>query len=403
MKSLGLRARWGIFTVFCGFSLLLGGCGGSSGSSTEGNSATIFSAAGRTGQSGNLGSGAAGAGNGSGGGPQLPVAPGNGNPFPFAGGGAPTPPPAPGVSPQFVLYATETPPFPPNANPANWLGVAKFLFAQSGGATVPEVAIDRAQLDDPAGLAFRQSSSEVFVGNRHGNSSVGAPGSVDRFNFDAASGALTANGRTFQTNGPAHQLNFSPSGELFVATIGPPDFPAFPGGVERYTFDTSGNPIQGSTIGLGLSTRGVIVSPNATRLYVTTATSDILQFSLPNGAPLGTVNVPGPDRDFHYMEIRNGELYVAAITGNAIFRFAIQTANDDAINPTPIEQITPAAGVSAVAFSPDGLEMYGAGLTNSDQLLRFSFDAQTNRWTATTSIATASLVGLLVRPLTPAP
>jgi len=71
--------------------------------------------------------------------------------------------------------------------------------------------IPAARVRDPAGLAFPASSSEVFVGNRHGNNSAdGVAGSISRFLYDRATRSFTATG-TISGNGLAgvHQLNFS--------------------------------------------------------------------------------------------------------------------------------------------------------------------------------------------------
>jgi hypothetical protein len=68
----------------------------------------------------------------------------------------------------FELLVTQSPPGPQNTDPANWSGVLQFHLTASGGVLNPETGIDKTNLDDPAGLGFRSSTSELFVGNRWG-------------------------------------------------------------------------------------------------------------------------------------------------------------------------------------------------------------------------------------------
>lgn len=69
----------------------------------------------------------------------------------------------------FELLVTQSPPGPLNQNPATWGGILQYHFDGSGAAPLAGVGVDKALLSDPVGFAFWGASSEVFVGNRHGN------------------------------------------------------------------------------------------------------------------------------------------------------------------------------------------------------------------------------------------
>ncbi len=92
----------------------------------------------------------------------------------------------------FELFVTQSPPGPQNQDPASWSGVLQYHATNNSGPLVAGGGIDKTNLADPAGLAFRQSTRELFVGNRHGNNN---PSSISRFIFDGASRRLTPNGK----------------------------------------------------------------------------------------------------------------------------------------------------------------------------------------------------------------
>src|ERR1700710_2305226 len=77
------------------------------------------------------------------------------------------------------IFVTQTPPGPQNASPANWSGVLQFSVTGDFAPLVTESGIASTQLADPAAIAFRPRSSEIFIGNRHGNNAAdGVAGSV---------------------------------------------------------------------------------------------------------------------------------------------------------------------------------------------------------------------------------
>ena len=169
----------------------------------------------------------------------------------------------------FIVLVTESPPGPDNGNRASWGGVRAFFVRGTGAVLESTEGIPATSLADPVGLAFRASSSEVFVSNRHGNNSAdGVAGSIARFAFDPqtrrlARGAITGNGLA-----GVHQAAFNPvSGELFAANV--------KGGISRFTFDAAGTAVAADNA-TG-EARGVAVSPDGKRLYVSGATPVIRQ------------------------------------------------------------------------------------------------------------------------------
>jgi formylglycine-generating enzyme required for sulfatase activity len=136
---------------------------------------------------------------------------------------------------RFDLVVTGTPRGPDNHDPGIWRGVRHYVVAEDGAALVAATGIGAGALHDPYGLAYRASSRELFVGNRHGNVAAdGVAGSIQRFVYDSGTHTFTANGE-ITGNGldGVHQLAFSPdTGELFAANVG--------SGISRFMFDASG-------------------------------------------------------------------------------------------------------------------------------------------------------------------
>jgi hypothetical protein len=293
----------------------------------------------------------------------------------------------------FMLLVTETPPGPYIAQDL-WSGVLAFTVAGDGAPLLPVAGIDKSLLADPACVAFRVSSSEVFVGNRHGvNAADGVPGSISRFIYDRVAGTLTANGTIVGNSLSAvDQIAFNPlTGEMFVADF---NYPTSGPSISRFTFDAAGNAIANGTLGSG-QTGGVAVAPDGMRLYATSGgqTSSIIrQFDLSNGgAPLADVTIADAPRLFN-MAVQNGVLYVAAVDVNKVYRLTIGAADD----LTPRDSIA-ADGAIAVAFSADGNEMFTAAHLTSEFIDRFRLNAADDTWTSTTKVmTTSSLGGLLV-------
>jgi len=299
-----------------------------------------------------------------------------------AGGGSP-----------FVLLVTETPPGPYITRDL-WSGVLAFTVAADEAPLVPVAGIDKSLLADPACLAFRAASSEVFIGNRHGvNAADGVPGSISRFIYDRVTGTLTANGTIIGNSLSAvDQIAFNPlTGEMFVADF---NYPTSGPSISRFNFDAAGNAIANGTLGNG-ETGGVAVAPDGMRLYATSGgqTSSIIrQFDLSNGgAALADVTIADAPRLFN-MAVRKGLLYVAAVDVNKVYRLTIGASDD-----LTLKDSIAADGAIAVAFSPDGNEMFTAAHLTSEFIDRFSLNAADDAWTSTTKVmTTSSLGGILV-------
>lgn len=284
----------------------------------------------------------------------------------------------------FLLFVTESPPGPDNQNPTVWRGVQRYGLTGSGAEMVAGANIDKDAVADPAGLAYSETLSEIFVGNRHGNVSAdGTAGSISRFQYDKGTQTLTPNG-TITGNGlnAVHQLVFHPTtGDLFAAN--------YKGGVSRFTFGSGGEAIPDGTLSDGVSL-GVAVSPDGSKLYVTTSSNLIRQFNLLNDTELPSVTLP-TTANLHYLEVHDGELYAAALFDNKIYRFTIEsdtlTLRDNFVASSPV----------GIAFSPDGLEMFVSGHLSSDLINRFAYDSVQDSWTSSGSISTTvSLCDLVV-------
>ena len=290
------------------------------------------------------------------------------------------------IATPFELFVTQSPPGPQNQDPATWSGVLQYHATNNSGTLVQGVGIDKTNLADPAGLVFRQSTRELFVGNRHGNNN---PSSIARFIFDGASRRLIPNGQ-IAGNGlyGVHQMAFNPvTGEMFAANVN--------SGVSRFTFDTTGNPTANGTISSGPA-RGVAVSSDGTRLYVTGASATIRQFDLISGTELTPVTVPSNVGGLHYFGFRGGQLYVAGLYDDVVYRYAVDANNNLTLAGT-ISMNDPAA----IAFSPDGLEMFVSGHRTSDVIYRFKYQSDDTWLEEAVFDAQSSLGSILVIPSVP--
>jgi len=290
------------------------------------------------------------------------------------------------LSRAFFVMVAQTPPF--NVPVADWKGVTRFDLNDNGAPAVEGAGIDKSGVADPAGLAFRVESAELFVGNRHGNTAAdGVAGSVSRFLYDAKTKTFAANGKIVGNGlSGVHQITFNPvNGELFATNLG--------GGISRFTFDSKGAAIANGTIGTS-SMRGVAVAPDGKRLYATTAGNTIEQFDLATGAALPTVTLTGGSLGLHFMAVVKSALYVPAVYAGVVYRFTIGASDDLTEKDT-----TTAAAPIAVAFSPDGNEMFVAGHLSANVIDRFGYDATADKWIATTKIETPVPGTLLVFPV----
>jgi len=302
-------------------------------------------------------------------------------PPPIDPGDAGTPDAQP--STKFFLMVTQT---PPGDAPINtWGGVARYDIADDGMNAVQGQGIDASKVRDPAGLAFRSRSAELFVGNRHGNNAAdGTLGSISRFTYDKNTEKFTPNGQ-ITGNGLArvHQLAFNPKEtELFAANRD--------GGISRFTFDKNGNPVANGVLSASGWIRGVAVSPSGKRLYATTAGSIIRQFDLANnGVELATVSVPDVGANLHFMSVVGDDLYAPGTSNNYVYRFKIQ--NDDSL---ALAGTVTADNPISIALSPSHKELFAAGHIQSDLIDRFK--ASNSAWSATTKITTGWSLGMIL-------
>jgi len=135
---------------------------------------------------------------------------------------------------------------------------------------------------------------------------------------------------------------------------------------------------------------GVAVSPDGSKLYVTTSSNLIRQFNLANGTELTSVTLP-TSANLHYLEVHDGDLYAAALYDSKVHRFTIEsdtlTLRDSFAASSPV----------GIAFSPDGLEMFVSGHLNSDLINRYAYDPVQDTWTSSGSLSTSvSLCDLVV-------
>ncbi len=296
-----------------------------------------------------------------------------------AGSGGPVP---------FALLVTQSPPGPSNGSMTTWGGVLQFTVAGAGATLQPATGIPAAMLHDPAGLAFRASSSEVFVANRHGNNSAdGIAGSINRFKYDRATRSFTANG-SITGNGLSgvHSLTFSPiTGELFAANI--------TGGVSRFTFDAQGAAVAHGVIADG-TTRGVLVSNDGTRLWVTSASTSIRAFDLSSGSELTSVALPS-GANLHYFGTLNGTIYVGGLNDDLVHRLTVGAGN-----ALVYKDAIPGHAPISIAFSPDGLEMFVGGHRDTDVIDRYkpavTATGATDGWAETTTFSTGSSLGAIL-------
>ena len=298
-------------------------------------------------------------------------------------------------SPKFFILVTETPAGSPSQS--SWGGVLRYDVADDlQPAQLAGTVIDASQVADPIGLAFRQTSAEVFVGNRGGDTYLG---SVSRFLYDAKTETFTPNGTVAMNDGLGNvmQVAFSrDETELFAAR-------GYTNGgsgneITRFKFDTNGNMApNGAITGLG-SMIGVAVSKDGNRLYATQQfSSTIREFSLPSGTEVQGFAISGASRPhLMVMDKDDSRLYVSDIQSNDIYVLDVDV-NDD----LTLDQTVGATNPISVALSPDHKELFSTShnFTPPDVIERYDLDNQ-NHWitegTTATIDSTTALGGTLV-------
>jgi hypothetical protein len=300
----------------------------------------------------------------------------------FCGVDSSTPDAAP--SPKFFILVTGT---PAGSAPQNtWQGVLRYDIDDDFLPAKQGTAIPATDVADPIGLAFRQTTAEVFVGNRRGMTT----GSVSRFLYTAASETFAKNGADLAMNdsaGAVMQLAFSKDElELFVARDG--------GQITRFKLDSQGNTSpNGAITGLGAMI-GVAVSPDGTRLYASQQfSSTIREFSLPSGTELPGFTIPNAQRPhLMVMDSLSKRLYVSDISSNFVYALDIDSKDD-----LSLAQSITATNPISVALSPDRQELFATShnFTPPDVIDRFKLDTKPQWITegSNTGISTTTALG----------
>jgi hypothetical protein len=290
----------------------------------------------------------------------------------------------------------------PTIPQSQWNGVLQFKLTGDGAPLVSAAGIDKSQVADPCGLAFRAASSEVFVGNRHGGTAAdGVTGSISRFTYDRATGTLTPNG-TITGNGlyVNCQVAFHPvTGELFAANVNYANGAFLTGNpaLSRFTFDGAGNAIPNGTLGTG-NVSAMAIAPDGKTVYTTDGASSVIQqYDLASGNVSTGVTISAAPR-FLYLAALNSYLYATSLDVNKVYRLSIDSSD----HLTLKDSFATSDGPYGVAFSPDGQEMFiAAGYWTTDAHLidRYQYNSLADSWAATTQVTiSSSPQGILVVP-----
>jgi hypothetical protein len=279
-----------------------------------------------------------------------------------------------------ILLVTESP-YGTNPDPETWGGVRRYDLGEAGALLAPVTGIDAQHLHDPWGLAWREESQELFVGNRHGNfSGENAVAGIQRFLYDADANGFVTNGAIAGDDlWEVHQIEIDPqSGELFVANGA--------SGIVRFTFDDEGNAMSNGTLDTGAA-RGVGVSPGGRKLWVTSANEYVRQFDV------GTWNERAPIATeegamLQNLTVHDGLLYAPGYASDAIYRFRIG-ADDDLMLLDAIEATRPVC----VTYSRDGERMYSSG---AGVIERFTYDAANDSWEFVEAVPSERSFGSMV-------
>lgn len=272
---------------------------------------------------------------------------------------------------------------PPSSVPQNqWRSVIRFSLTGSGSAATPMSSIPDGDVHDPVGVGFR-TPTDLFIGNRHGNT-LGM-GSVSRFKLTNA-GADADFVSNFTQPGMigVHEIAFNPvTRELFCATVND--------GIWRFMFDSAGLPVANGSFARGRGWRGVCIEPNGQYLYATAFSGTMYRFAFnPDNTvtELPAQGIPGAS-NMHFFSLgpAQGEIYVADINANGVHRLRVNA--DGSLTKLGFISSTDAIDC---AFSPAGDEMFVSRHIVGG-IDRFNYNAGTDTWVYSSTIATAESLG----------
>ena len=276
----------------------------------------------------------------------------------------------------------------PGWNPANTADILRYQFKKTGPLTSMS-AIPWTATNDPNYAAF-SANGELFVSNRHGNVLNGV-GSISRFTFDAKGNFTSKPAVQGNSLEAPVGLAFVPTGELFAANFRN-------GLISRFLFAAGGNAIANGTIFTGeFLNIGLAFSPSG-ELFSTHDSSIIRRWTFDNSGNAisnGTIIVPGATRLHGIAVDSDGELFVADLGTDRVFRFVL-SSNGTA---TPNGQINITGGPNGVAFSPEGELFVTSHFTGT--ISRFLFNASGTAVSNGTVPTSGTLGGIAISPQQP--
>lgn len=228
----------------------------------------------------------------------------------------------------------------------------------------------------PSGVTFNTNGTRAYVSN--------GSGSVDVFNVDAATGALSAV-TNIDTGGGSglRQISVSPDGSRVYAVDQSLD--------QVVVIDTGTNTVL-TNVTVGDQPLGIAVSPDGSRLYVTNFTDDTLSI-----IDAGTNSVTATiGLDFGGTLGRGPDSVAVSPDGRFVYVANRTTGNVSIVNAaTDTTVAVTAAGPQAngVAVSPDGSFLYVSSQGASDRVNAFTIDPVTGLLTAngTTAVGDSPL------------
>lgn len=272
--------------------------------------------------------------------------------------------------------------------PADWLGVANYSIAGSGGVATRLADIPDGFVHDPSGLGLR-SPNELLVANRTGGASF--TGSASRFAIGADGsttwlGDLSCAGMN-GVNGVSGDIE---TGDVYVASCS---------GIFRYAFNDGTFTSEGSVI--NEYAHDVLVDRTSDTLFCTAAHT-ILRYRLNGDGTLTELtpiyDTPNCDGLTFLGSSPNGDVFVTAVNYGKVWRYSA----DGAGNLTFLQEIN-IGRVGDLAFSPDGQEMFATQNAPDGGVARFAYNTANDSWTQTGFIPLQYAFGVQVVSSVPEP